>query len=133
MYSYLSTDELVFATKVMNIFSCEVEQKFKDYKREVDFYDVRQYEVGERLENGEYIMIGCRYRQDTGEVIFTGRAFSEVGEILKRKRIAVDEKTFCVFGEDHEILYNKDCDSVIRTVIGAYIELIYTGLFLKDS
>ena len=130
LYDNLLQDELAFAEIMMYVFTQEVYRKFNRHEKLVDFKDVVQFEVGDRLEDNAYVMVGCRYRPDNGEIIFNGRLYREDGSILKRKRIAVSEKTFSIIDEDYKIRYNQDCDSVIKTLVGAYIEIIYTTLFL---
>lgn len=130
LYENFLQDELAFSEVMMYVFSQEVYRKFNHHKKLVDFKDVVQFEVGDKLEDNAYIMVGCRYRPDRGEFSFNGRLYREDGSILKRKLIAVNEKTFSIINEDYHIRYNQDCDSIIKTIVGAYIEIIYTTLFL---
>lgn len=129
MYKHLSPSELEFSKTVMNVFSQAIEFKFRGYIKEVDFLDYVQYEVGDRVDN-HYVMFGCRYREDLGQIVISGRIYDENSKIIKRKRVVISEKVLCIYDKDFNITYNKVCDSTIKTLLGSYIELIYTTLFI---
>lgn len=131
LYKDFLQDELAFSEVMMNVFSQEVYLKFgTNVTKEVDFKDVVHFEIGDKQDDNSYVMLGCRYRPDKGEVIFNGRLYSEGGCILKRKRIAVSENTFSYIDDNSHIRYNMDCDNEIKTLVGAYLDIIYTTLFL---
>lgn len=131
LYKDFLQDELAFSEVMMNVFSQEVYLKFgTNVTKEVDFKDVVHFEIGDKQDDNSYVMLGCRYRPDKGEVIFNGRLYSEEGCILKRKRIAVSENTFSYIDDNSHIRYNMDCDNEIKTLVGAYLDIIYTTLFI---
>lgn len=125
----LEQDELKLAEIVTELFEQEIARKFSKWGIVFDYPDCKMYEVGGKIDE-HYVVLGIRYRTDNGEFVIRGQLFNEQDQILKRKRMVINEKTLATLDDDYKLHFNEACRQQIKVLLGAYIEIAYTTLFI---